>query len=82
MALRCVFLGFGTRGDVQPVAVLAVAFKRLHPAAVVTLITHSAHQVPPQTQPSAAGGSLLSKKRLPPQAGLPGRQPKQAGTTH
>jgi hypothetical protein len=42
--MRCVFLAFGTRGDVQPVAVLSTQYKARNPQALVTFITHAAHQ--------------------------------------
>lgn len=39
---RCAFVAFGTRGDVQPLALLATAFAEAH-AARVTFVTHDAH---------------------------------------
>ena len=39
---RCAFVAFGTRGDVQPLALLATAFAEAH-AACVTFVTHDAH---------------------------------------
>jgi FkbM family methyltransferase len=39
---RCSFVAFGTRGDVQPLALLATAFAEAH-AASVTFVTHDAH---------------------------------------
>ena len=45
MRMHFVFIAFGTRGDVQPIACLAEHLRRCHPQQGVraTLITHAAH---------------------------------------
>ena len=45
MCMHIVFIAFGTRGDVQPIACLAEHIRRCHPLQGVraTLITHAAH---------------------------------------
>jgi len=43
---RIVFLALGTRGDVQPLAVLAAGLQRKQPVVQTHLISHAEHQVP------------------------------------
>ena len=42
---RVAFLALGTRGDVQPLAVLAAEVQRRGPAVQAHVITHADHQV-------------------------------------
>ncbi|MCL7023134.1 hypothetical protein MKW94_020575 [Papaver nudicaule] len=41
---RAVFMAFGTKGDVYPIAAIAAAFASDQPHYHAILITHSAHQ--------------------------------------
>lgn len=43
--MRVIFLAKGTRGDVQPVALLAHALRARDPRLVLQFITHRDHQV-------------------------------------
>ena len=42
--VQLLFFALGTRGDVQPLAVLADSLKCQEPAWEVTLVTHAAHE--------------------------------------
>eukprot|EP00897_Mesotaenium_endlicherianum_P005148 jgi/Mesen1/4661/ME000241S03706 len=43
--MKVAFLAFGTRGDVQPLAVVAIALARTCPKFAVSFATHAAHEV-------------------------------------
>lgn len=42
---RAVFVAYGTRGDVQPLACLACHLQHSYPGVQATLVTHEAHKV-------------------------------------
>ena len=65
-SMRCVFIAFGTRGDVQPVAVLSTQYRARNPDALVTFVTHAAHQVRVVARaflPSQMGFSVVGRRR-------------------
>ena len=60
---RCVFVAFGTRGDVQPLALLATALAEQR-AARVTFVTHAAHAALLTPPLRAAGVRLACVRRV------------------
>jgi hypothetical protein len=63
MTTTC-FVAFGTRGDVQPLAVLACALAASHTGTRVTFITHAAHAELLRAPLRAANVQLVGLRRV------------------